>query len=146
MAYALHPYLNFPGTARAAMEFYREVFGGDLVVHTFGDFHALPDDSANLDEVMNAELTSAHVHLSASDVIEETPIEVVFGNATTLALTGDDEPALRAAFGRLAEDGEVIMPLDRQIWGGVYGSLTDRFGTSWQINISVPAEETAAGA
>ena len=115
MAYALHPYLNFPGTARAAMEFYREVFGGDIVVHTFGDFHALPDDSPNLDTVMNAELTSAHVHLSASDVIEETPIEV-------------------------------IMPLDRQIWGDVYGSVTDRFGTSWQINISVPAEETAAGA
>jgi len=38
------------------------------------------------------------------------------------------------------------MPLDRQIWGDVYGSVTDRFGTSWQINISVPAEETAAGA
>lgn len=146
MAYSLHPYLNFPGTAREAMEFYREVFGGELVVHTFGDFHALPEGSASLDKVMNAELTSEHVRISASDVIEETPIEVVFGNATTLALTGDDEPALRAAFERLSEGGEVAMPLDRQIWGDVYGSVTDRFGTGWQINISVPVEDAPAEA
>lgn len=36
----------------------------------------------------------------------------------------------------LAEGGEVVMELQRQIWGDVYGSLTDRFGTGWQVNIS----------
>lgn len=34
----LNPYLSFSGNARDAMEFYREVFGGDLTVRTYGDF------------------------------------------------------------------------------------------------------------
>lgn len=143
MAYSLHPYLNFPGTAREAMEFYRDVFGGELTVSTFGDFHAVAEDSASADKIMHAELISEHVRIAASDVIEETPIEVVFGNATTLALTGDNEPALRAAFERLAEGGTVVMPLDRQMWGDIYGNCTDRFGTGWQINISAAPEQQA---
>ena len=34
----LTPYLQFDGTARAALGFYRDVFGGELVVHSFADF------------------------------------------------------------------------------------------------------------
>ena len=34
----LTPYLHFDGAARAALEFYRDVFGGDLVIHSYGDF------------------------------------------------------------------------------------------------------------
>ena len=33
----LNPYLNFDGNAREAIEFYRDVFGGELNVMTFGD-------------------------------------------------------------------------------------------------------------
>ncbi|HEX4291970.1 MAG TPA: hypothetical protein VH021_23795 [Trebonia sp.] len=32
------PYLHFPGTAREALTFYAQVFGGSAQVHTFGDF------------------------------------------------------------------------------------------------------------
>ena len=35
MATTLNPYLSFGTTAREAMTFYQEVFGGDLVVNTF---------------------------------------------------------------------------------------------------------------
>ena len=38
MATKLYPYLNFPGNAREAMEFYQSVFGGKLDVMTFGDY------------------------------------------------------------------------------------------------------------
>lgn len=143
-SYGLHPYLNFPGTAREAMEAYRSIFGGDLTISTFGEYHAVAEGSESADKVMNAEPRSEHIHLSASDVIAETPIEVTFGNAFTLALTGDDEAALRAAFERLADVGEVIMPLQTQIWGDVYGHLVDRFGTGWQVDITgVTDAETA---
>ena len=37
---------------------------------------------------------------------------------------------------RLTEAGEVVMPLEKQMWGDVYGLLTDRFGISWHINIA----------
>jgi PhnB protein len=32
------PYLNLPGTARDALTFYQQVFGGEVSLHTFADF------------------------------------------------------------------------------------------------------------
>ena len=34
----LNPYLTFTGNARAAMKFYATVFGGELVLNTFGQY------------------------------------------------------------------------------------------------------------
>ena len=38
MASRLNPYISFDGNAREAMEFYRDVFGGELTINTFGEF------------------------------------------------------------------------------------------------------------
>jgi PhnB protein len=38
MAAQLNPYISFKDSARAAMEFYREVFGGELQINTFGQY------------------------------------------------------------------------------------------------------------
>ena len=45
MGATLNPYLNFRGNTREAMEIYKEVFGGNLTVGTFGDFQASSDPS-----------------------------------------------------------------------------------------------------
>jgi PhnB protein len=37
MSVKLNPYLNFQSSARAAMEFYKTVFGGTLTLTTFQD-------------------------------------------------------------------------------------------------------------
>jgi PhnB protein len=52
-----------------------------------------------------------------------------------LSLGGTDEPRLRAMFDALAEGGTVRMPLAEQFWGDTFGSLTDRFGIHWMMNI-----------
>jgi PhnB protein len=51
MASRLNPYLSFKDTARAAMEFYKSVFGGELTVSTFGD-GGMAQDPAEKDKVM----------------------------------------------------------------------------------------------
>jgi PhnB protein len=28
------------------------------------------------------------------------------------------------------------MPLEKQFWGDIFGSLTDKFGINWMVNIS----------
>ena len=38
MASKLNPYLQFKDNAREAMTYYQDVFGGDLVVNTFGEY------------------------------------------------------------------------------------------------------------
>ena len=33
------------------------------------------------------------------------------------------------------------MPLERQMWGDVFGQFTDRFGTQWMLNITGASSE-----
>ena len=58
------------------------------------------------------------------------------GTNVTLSLMGDDEAVLRSAYETLSVGGTIQMPLEKQMWGDVYGAFTDRFGIEWQVNIS----------
>mgnify|MGYP002651802695 CR=1 FL=1 len=40
MAFRLNLYFTFTGEAREALNFYQSVFGGELHIATFNDFHA----------------------------------------------------------------------------------------------------------
>jgi len=51
----LNPYLSFKDSARGAMEFYKTVFGGNLVMNTFKGFHASQDPSED-DLIIHAQL------------------------------------------------------------------------------------------
>jgi PhnB protein len=57
MASRLNPYISFDGTARQALEFYRDVFGGELAINTFGEFGA-PSASAATTEASSAGTSS----------------------------------------------------------------------------------------
>lgn len=138
MPAGLHPYLNFDGRTREALEFYGAALGGTPSFATFGEFGALPADHPHADRIMHGSLEVTDIiRLYASDILEGmSPGPFVVGTNITLALMGDDEQLLRTAFEKLAEDGEIRMPLEKQVWGDVYGQLVDRFGVEWQVNIS----------
>ncbi|KAA1420184.1 VOC family protein [Nocardioides humilatus] len=134
MAALLNPYLSFKDTCRAAMEFYQDVFGGDLVVNTFGEYGA--SDAPGADLVMHSMLTTpAGFALMASDTPEG--MEFVEGSQITISVSGDgdDSDAIRDYWGRLCAGGTVTMPLEKQIWGDEFGMVTDRFGIGWLVNI-----------
>ena len=54
----------------------------------------------------------------------------------TISLSGDETEELRGYFDKLAEGGEIAMPLEQAPWGDYFGQLTDRFGVSWMVNIA----------
>src|SRR5690606_41964449 len=58
------------------------------------------------------------------------------GNNVALFLSGEDDSELRTSFQRLSEGGTVTLPLERQVWGDVAGSVVDRFGITWMVDIS----------
>lgn len=132
MAARLNPYLAFPGTARQAMEFYKDVFGGTLAVSTFGEFGA--PDGVNADGVMHALLEADNgFRLMASDLPpggEHNP-----GDNISVSLSGDDEQ-LRSYWEKLSTSGTVTMPLEKQMWGDEFGMCTDKFGIPWMVNIT----------
>lgn len=135
MASRLNPYLNFDGDARQAMEFYEEVFGGTLAVHTYGESGQTGTPEA--DKVMHGMLeTPSGFTLMGADVppgMEHTP-----GNNFSVSLSGDNDAELRGYWGKLSAGGSVAVPLEKQMWGDVFGMCTDRFGIPWMVNISEP--------
>ncbi|MGY1804208.1 VOC family protein [Blastococcus sp. SYSU D00922] len=135
MASRLNPYLAFAGNARQAMEFYRDVFGGELAVDTYGaSGMAAPGDE---DKVMHAQLeTAAGYTLMASDA--PAGMETRGGSDISVSLSGDDAD-LRGYFEKLSTGGSVTMPLEKQVWGDEFGMCVDPFGIQWMVNISATA-------
>ena len=131
MPTALHPYLNFDGNAREAMEFYQSVLGGELLVHTFGE--SMPDAGDLADQVMHASLiTEAGYTIFASDPPPGMP--VTSGTNITVSISGDDTEQLRSYWAGLTAGAEITMPLEKQMWGDVYGMVRDQFGVLWHVN------------
>ena len=130
----LNPYLFFDGNCREAMEFYKGVFGGTLNVMTYDE---APGQQAGAmkGKVMHASLTEGDADLMASD--SPQPDRSGTGKIS-LSLSGTDEQRLRSIFDRLAGGGKVTSPLKKEFWGDTYGSLTDRFGVEWMVNITAP--------
>jgi PhnB protein len=135
MASRLNPYIQLKDNARQAMEFYRDVFGGDLNISTFGEFGA--QDSPDADKVMHSQLeTPSGFTLMASDTpagMERHP-----GDNISISLSGDDADALRGYWEKLSDGGTVALPLEKQMWGDEFGMCVDRFGVPWMVNIGQP--------
>ncbi|MEU5382100.1 VOC family protein [Streptomyces sp. NPDC005968] len=134
MASRLNPYLMFAGDARQALEFYKEVFGGTLVLNTYGE--AGQPDTSMTDKIMHGMLESpSNYTLMAADTPdgEHKP-----GNAYSVSLSGDDDAELRGYWEKLSDGATVAVPLDKQMWGDIFGMCTDRFGVTWMVNIAQP--------
>ena len=135
MASRLNPYLNFGGTARAALEFYADVFGGTLTMSTYGEFGS--QDAPEADKIMHGMLeTPGGYTLMGADNPPGTEHEP--GNNISVSLSGDDGDDLRGYWERLSADGTVTVPLEKQMWGDEFGMCIDRFGVPWMVNISAP--------
>ena len=141
MASRLNPYISFGDTAAAALEFYQSVLGGELTISRFGEFGG-PAEIA--DQVMHGQLeTPAGFTLMAADTPPGMERQDISG--ITISLSGDDVEDLRRWFDGLAAGGTVNLPLEKQMWGDVFGQLTDKFGVSWLVNIAGDAVDAAEG-
>ncbi|MFJ9818508.1 VOC family protein [Streptomyces sp. NPDC101151] len=131
MTSRLNPYISFPGTAGQAMEFYKSVLGGELAVHTYGEFGG---GTGQDDAIMHAMLqTSGGLTLMGAD--NPPGAEHKPGNNFAVSLSGDDADELRGYWDKLTDGATVIVPLEKQSWGDVFGMCTDRFGITWMVNI-----------
>ena len=130
----LNPYLSFKDNTRAAMEFYKTVFGGKLEMSTFKDFNASQDPSED-NQIIHSILEADNgITFMASDTPDRMEYKV--GTNYTMSLSGDNEAELKGYFEKLSTDGNVTMPLGKSPWGDTFGMLTDKFGVPWLVNIA----------
>jgi PhnB protein len=132
VASRLNPYIRFAGNAREAMEFYHRVFGGTLTLNTFGEAGAM--EGPDGDKIMHGQLeTPSGFTLMSSDTppgMEHNP-----GTNITISLSGDTEDELHGYWNLLSDAGAVTVPLERQMWGDMFGACVDPFGIGWMVNI-----------
>jgi PhnB protein len=132
---ALNPYLNFDGTAREAMEFYKASLGAQLDIMTFGDspMQAPPGSEKR---VLHARLTKGSLTLMASDTMPGMPFQP--GTNFSLALECESAAEVDKIFAALSAGGKVTMPVQETFWAERFGMLTDKFGVSWMLDLAKP--------
>jgi len=122
------PYFQFPGTARAALTRYQQIFGGELKTWDYGEF-GRTDGPA--DAVAHGTLDGL-VSVFAADAAEGEASFSSTGFFLSVLGRGDAETSQRW-FDALSEGGEVLDPLQQRPWGGFDGQVRDRFGVTWLI-------------
>jgi PhnB protein len=126
----LIPYFNFYGKCSEAMNFYKEIFGGDLVMQKAGDSPAKEHMAPELhNQVMHSELKDGTVHIMGTDMAPTKPYE---GNTVYMALICETENEIRTLFEKLSQGGKVEQPLQKAFFGW-FGSLEDKFGKHWMF-------------
>jgi PhnB protein len=134
---AVNAYLNFNGNALEAVDFYADVFQTEKQkVMLFGD---VPEDPGfPLSEGSKKRLMHTFLNISGSQVMfsdfpEGMPFTV--GNNVSLVVGLKDPGAVKSAFDKLSQGGEVRMELQETFWSKLYGYAVDKFGVGWQINL-----------
>ena len=139
---AVVAYINFKGNCREAVAFYADAFHTKPgTIMTYGEQdHGFPLPEEAKDLVMHAEMRIMGSPVMFSDVLDTMPF--VQGNTISLTVTGSDQEALKSAFHKLKDGGQVVMDLQPTFWSSLYGFVIDKYGVGWQL--SHESAETAS--
>ncbi|WP_067822530.1 VOC family protein [Nocardia inohanensis] len=126
-------HLNFRGDARAALQFYRSVFGGDLAVITYREAGA-GQNPAEADQVMWGQVVSSNgFRVMAYDA----PARLPWSRGDTsffVSVRGREPEEITQYWKRLSEGATVLQQLAHAPRAPLYGMLTGRFGVTWVLD------------
>jgi PhnB protein len=135
-------YLNFPRNTEEAFNFYQSVFGGEFVggINRMGEVPPSPEGPAIADADKNLVMHIAlklpgGVLLMGTDAPESMGFNVRPGNNVHISLEPDTRAEADRLYQALSAGGKTDMPMQDMFWGAYYGSLTDKFGIQWMINV-----------
>jgi PhnB protein len=130
------PYIGFLGNCEAAFNFYKECMNASIEgMLRYGDSPMA--GNGNADKIMHAVLRIGDTIIMAGDSIhEEHP--VTMGNNISMALGVDTAEEAETMFAKMAEGGQVTMPLQETFWASRFGMLQDKFGINWMFNCEKP--------
>jgi len=126
----LNPYLTFKGNCKEAMNFYKEILGGELSIMLAGDSPVASQMPAAFhQQVLHSQIKTDNFEIMATDMV---PGGFTEGNTVHLCLVCKTEDELRALFDKLSAGGKVNQPLNEMFFGWI-GTLTDKFGKHWML-------------
>lgn len=137
-------YLNFPGNAEEAFNFYKSVFGGEFrSIMRFKDMPMPGQKTRKEDEDKIAHIAlpvGKDDVLMASDALESHGQKLIPGNNIYVFVHPESQEEAARIFKALAAGGKIEVPIADQPWGDYYGSLKDKFGIPWMVDYTRPAK------
>lgn len=133
----IHTYLHFDGDCELAMNFYKDVLGGNF--STFMRFEDAPNEVYESPEavkklIMHCTLeTEGGALIMASDYVHDK-IPLQKGNNISVSININEEVEALRVFNGLAKEGTIVMNFDSVFWGGKFGMLIDKFGIHWMVS------------
>jgi PhnB protein len=130
----VNPYLNFPGNAEEAFNFYKSVFGGEFsMVMRMKDAQGMPVPQGQEEKIMHIALplNSGQVLMASDNCNASTFRE---GNNYFISIHADSVEEGQKLFNALAEGGKPEHPFEKQFWGAWHGNLSDKYGVNWMVN------------
>jgi len=123
-------FLMFTGQAEQAMNLYTSLFEQSEItsIIRYG-----ADEAGVAGTVQYATFTLNGQEFRCID--SNAPHQFTFTPSMSLFVRCDTEEEIDAAFAKLSQDGQILMPLDRYPWGKKYAWVSDRFGVSWQLSL-----------
>jgi PhnB protein len=143
-------HLNFHGEAREALDFYASVFGGAATIATYADL-GMPVEAPGADRVVFGQVVADNgFRVMAYDVPAQAgPAPVAAGttrreNGVTLttepfflSVHGETVDEVAALWDGLGAGATVVEPFGPAQWAPAFGMLTDRFGVTWILDVTV---------
>jgi PhnB protein len=133
--------LSFKGQCREAFEFYAAILGGEITAaFPYGEGPpGMPVNPAYKDWLMHCWLKVGDQAIMGADMLPEfAPNIDKPKNGFDVTLHTDDAAEARRWFEALSAGGKVGMPFAATFWSPGYGSLTDKFGVPWMVNVRPP--------
>ena len=133
-------HLNVRGQARAALEHYASVFGGEVTTFTFaqGGGEREAADGAVPDELIWGGVQAPNgFSIMAFDVPPKRAYDPGT-DALYVSVRGTDTEEVTRCFEGLAEGGTVRAALGPAGFSPLYGMVTDRFGVTWVLDVVAP--------
>jgi len=140
-------YLHFFRRTEEAFNFYKEVFGTELMGPGFMRYDdapaqegipSFPEDEKKL--IMHVELPILGGHvLMGTDVPKSMQPKITEGNSVYIMLQPDTREETRKLFDALSKGGTVEQDLQDMFWGDYYGSCQDKFGVHWMFDCTEKA-------
>ena len=119
------------------MNYYKDVFGGELNIMTVGDSPMAEKMPDMKDRILHgAIMVDGNLMLMASDtMMPGQTAEMGEGVCNTIICSSKEE--VETLFEKLSEGGKVTMPLEEAFFGWI-GNLTDKFGVKWMLEFDKP--------
>jgi PhnB protein len=128
-------YLNFNGRCEEALAFYKQQLGAEVTMimrmkESPDPAMQAPPDMA--EKIMHSAFKIGSTTLMATDGMS---LEKAAFKGVTLSLNVTTDAEARRLFAALSEGGSVQMPLMKTFWASSWGTLTDKFGVPWMVNV-----------